>query len=180
MKSSLICCLALWCLSLVGRAEEAPAKVSTNLPGAFGVVFGKPLPPKIVTYTMDSDLEVAVQIKPPTPTPYLNRYFAKINPATKAVYELQGWFETADEAQKTEMFGKLADALASKYGPLSQGSEPDTVRTKEVDGVTIDLTIIKQSVVLTYTSNSQKKLADKALGDRIADRTKKNVNATGL
>lgn len=158
-----------------------PAKVATNVPGAFGVVFGKPLAPKIVTSTADSDLEVSVRIKPTTPSPFLNRYVARINPATRAVYELQGWFETADEAQKKEMFGKLSDGLAGKYGPLPSGASSEaTTQIREVDGVIIDLAVINQSVVLTYTHTSQKKLADKALEERTAARTKKVFDATGL
>ena len=181
MKISLICGLALWCLTFVGKAAEMPAKVATNVPGAFGVVFGKPLPSKIVTSTADSDLEVSVRIKPTTPSPFLNHYFARINPATKAVYELQGWFETTDPAQRTEMFGKLADGLAGKYGPLPPGAGQDaTTQIREVDGVIIDLAIINQSVVLTYTHSSQKKLADQALEERTAARTKKVFDATGL
>ncbi|HTH49387.1 MAG TPA: hypothetical protein VMB21_17855, partial [Candidatus Limnocylindria bacterium] len=79
MKSLFTLCLALSCLGFLAHAEKTSSTLATNIPGAFGVVFGKPLPSKVGSYTMDSDLEVAVRIKPPTPSPYLNSYFAKVN-----------------------------------------------------------------------------------------------------
>ncbi|HTH48357.1 MAG TPA: hypothetical protein VMB21_12670 [Candidatus Limnocylindria bacterium] len=178
MKTFLICCLAAcWC-SVLGLAEGVKGTNSQIILGAFGVVFGVPVPSDIQIQRLKGSAENEITFKAPTPSPYLDDYVAATAPAAW-VYSISGIKREPDAAKREELVERILAALKLKYGEEPGTADPSVNGLTRGD-VQVVVTNGPDRVVVTYTQKTLEKLALSQLDVEKLKRSKQAVDTTGF